>query len=156
MSAAGAAAVVAAAAAAVVEAAAAVVEAAVAVVEAAVLAVADPEVADPEVAVLEVESWVDRKHSEADWLRATRRHRNPRLTSAPRARTLRQDLLPGGCSRHINACPRRRFRFPTGAARCVEQSHRGGIALRGWRRRDRLFTAEGAADHTVADEFRVR
>ena len=66
--------------------------------------------------MLEVEvPSADRNHSEADWNRATLHHRNPRPTSAPRARTLRQDLLPGGCSPHINACPRRRFRIPTAA-----------------------------------------
>jgi hypothetical protein len=96
-------------------AAAAAAAAAVAVAEAAaVVEVADPVAADPEVAVLEVaDPSADRKHSEAGWTRATRHHRNPRPTSAPRARTLRQDLLPGGCSPHINACPRRRFRIPT-------------------------------------------
>jgi len=105
---------VAAAAAAAEVAAAAVAAAEVAAAEVAVLEGVDPEAADPEVAELEVaDPSADPKHSEADWSRATRHHRNPRPTSVPRARTLRQDLLPGGCSPHINACPRRRFRIPT-------------------------------------------
>jgi hypothetical protein len=53
-----------------------------------------------------------RLHSEVLWIRATR-YRNPRPTSAPRVRTMRQEVLPVGCSPHINACPRRRFRIPT-------------------------------------------
>jgi hypothetical protein len=71
--------------------------------------------ADPAGAVLGVAaSWADRRlHSEVLWIRATR-CRNPRLLSALRAQTLRQELLPVGCSLHINACPPRLFRIPTG------------------------------------------
>jgi hypothetical protein len=56
-------------------------------------------------------SLADRRlHSEVLWIRASR-YRNPRPRSAPRVRTLRQEALPVGCSPHINACPRRRFRI---------------------------------------------
>jgi hypothetical protein len=58
-------------------------------------------VAQAVAAVKAVEASVDRRvHSEADWLRATRsRHRrNPPPGSASRVRTLRQRLLPVGCS----------------------------------------------------------
>jgi hypothetical protein len=103
---------VAAAAAAVAAAAAAVAEAAV-VVEAVVAEVAAAEeVAAEEVAVAaEAESANRQVRLEADWARGTRSHyhRNPRPTSAPRVRTMRQRLLPVGCSPHINACPQKRF-----------------------------------------------
>jgi hypothetical protein len=97
------------AAAAAVVAAAAVAVAAAAVVEAA----AAVEAAVVEAAAAAAAS-ADRTHSAADWSGATH-HRNLRPASAPRARTQRQELLPVGCSPHINACPRRRFRIPTGA-----------------------------------------
>ena len=94
-------------------------EAAAPVVEAleAVAPVAEAlEAEDPVGAVLVVAaSSADRRlHSEVLWIRATR-YRNPRPTPAPQVRTLRQEVLPVGCSLHINACPRRRFRIPTGA-----------------------------------------
>jgi hypothetical protein len=63
-------------------------------------------------AVKAVEASADRRvHSEADWLRATRsrRRRNPPPGSALRVRTLRQEVLPVGCSPHINAYLLRRF-----------------------------------------------
>ena len=163
------------------------VEAAVAAaaVAAAVLEVADPAVADLEVAVLRAEApSVDRKHSEVDWSRATLHHRNPWPKSAPRARTLRQDLLPGGCSPHINACPRRRFRIPTGCehrmrlpvrypGRIMEEAWSSVIGLPrslrcelrarlrafdGQSRRDlrAAFAGVRPADHTVTSECRVR
>ena len=73
--------------------------------------------AEPEVVAdsAKAESVDRRAHSEADWIRATRsRRRNPLPASAARVRTMRQEVLPGGCSPHINACPLRRFRIPTG------------------------------------------
>jgi hypothetical protein len=83
---------------------AAVVEAAV--VEAAAVAEAVQEVAA---------SLADRHpHSAVLWNRWTR-HRNPQPTSAPRAQTIRQAVLPVRCSPDINACPHRRFRIPTSA-----------------------------------------
>ena len=84
-------------------------------------------------AVKAVEVSADRRvHSEADWIRATRsRHRrNPPPGSASRVRTLRQEVLPVGCSPHINACPLRRFRIPTGALMTDERWCPGpGIAV---------------------------
>lgn len=99
----------------------AAVEVAVAVLEEEAL-----EVVAPEAEALEAEALVgaelgvaalsaDRRlHSEVLWIRETR-YRNPRRTLAPQVQTLRQEVLPVGCSLHINACPRPRFRMPTGA-----------------------------------------
>jgi hypothetical protein len=89
-------------------AAAAVVVVAAVVVAAAVVAAA---VAAVVVAVVAAEAAsADPTHSAADWIGATH-HRNLRPASAPRAQTLRQEVLPVGCSPHINACPRRLFRI---------------------------------------------
>jgi hypothetical protein len=66
-----------------------------------------------------------RVRSEADWIRATHSHhrRNPLPASAARVQTVRQEVLPGGCSPHINACPLQRFRIPTGrSASCCERT----------------------------------
>jgi hypothetical protein len=59
------------------------------------------------VEVMEAESADRRVHSGADRVRATRsRHRrNPRPASAPRVRTIRQEALSVGSSRHIERSP---------------------------------------------------
>jgi hypothetical protein len=68
-----------------------------------------------EVVLVVAASLADRRlHSEVLWIRETR-YRNPRRTLAPQVQTMRQEVLPVGCSPHINACPRRLFRIPTGA-----------------------------------------
>jgi hypothetical protein len=90
---------------------AAVVVAVVAAAAAAEAAAVAAEVAALVVAVVEAEAAsADPTHSAADWIGATH-HRNLRPASAPRAQTLRQEVLPVGCSPHINACPRRLFRI---------------------------------------------
>jgi len=85
------------------------------VAESAVEESAEVAVAEAEVAV--ADSANRQVRSQAGWIRATRshHHRNPRPASAARARTIRQEVLPVGCSPQINACPPRRFRILTGA-----------------------------------------
>ena len=73
-----------------------------------------------------------RVHSEADRIRATRSRRrcNPLPALAVRLQTMRQEVLPGGCSPHINARPPRRFLIPTGrSATCCERIATVGVGI---------------------------
>ena len=105
---------------------------AVVVAVAAAVVVAEPEAVVVAVAAAEsaqAEAADQRAHSEADWIRATRsrRRRNPLPASAARVQTMRQEVLPVRCSLHINACPPRRFRIPTGSTTCCDSSASVGV-----------------------------